>query len=88
MKDKKTLYLLPIDKSGGKDMIKAELWHEIHSRSVILVNIMVFDLKCISPIGLRLRARWSQTKFKYGVDNRNISHFSHRPFCDYTSSYR
>jgi len=32
MKDKKKLYLLPIDKSGGKDMIKAELWHEIHSR--------------------------------------------------------
>ena len=32
MKDKKTLYLLPIDKSGGKEMIKAELWHEIHSR--------------------------------------------------------
>ncbi len=60
MKDKKTLYLLPIDKSGGKDMIKAELWHEIHSHYGILVNIMVFDLKCISPIGLRLRARWSQ----------------------------
>jgi len=32
MKDKKKLYLLPIDKSGGKDMIKAELWHEIHTR--------------------------------------------------------
>ena len=60
MKDKKTLYLLPIKESGGKDMVKAELWHEIHSHYGILVNIMVFDLKCISPIGLRLKARWSQ----------------------------
>jgi hypothetical protein len=23
--------LLPIDGSGGKDMVKADVWHEIHS---------------------------------------------------------
>jgi len=32
MKKRETLYLLPTNRSGGKDMIKAELWHEIHSR--------------------------------------------------------
>jgi len=32
MKNQKALYLLPIKESGGKDIVKAELWHEIHSR--------------------------------------------------------
>ena len=39
MKDKKTLYLLPSDKFGGKEMIKAEIWHEIlydNTKSVVL----------------------------------------------------
>ena len=39
MKDKKALYLLPSDKLGGKEMIKAEIWHEIlydNTKSVVL----------------------------------------------------
>jgi len=30
--DRKDVCFLPILSSGGRDMVKQELWHEIHSR--------------------------------------------------------